>query len=207
MPLPRDGEYPYTSKPDWRVAILQGQVDEARTWAIRMKRERDKYELMWGHTRIDRDEVIAQRDKLKRERDELQKEKTKWWTKATNLNFELLVLEREQDELKKALDDLQVSRAHWRESFERVSGERDDANRRLDECAESLRNIYGLWAKAERERDEAIAKFTAIGVSRAEKAEQERDKLVEALQRIKTLPYYTTERVWAVIDAALDGVE
>ena len=49
MPLPRDGEYPYKSKPDWRLAILQSQVDEARrvaceqyTRAIRMKRERDE---------------------------------------------------------------------------------------------------------------------------------------------------------------------
>ena len=42
MPLPRDGEYPYVGKPDWRLAILQRKIDEARTWAIRMKRERDE---------------------------------------------------------------------------------------------------------------------------------------------------------------------
>ena len=48
IPLPSDGEYPYTSRPDWRVAILQSQVDEARrvaceqyTRALKAERERD----------------------------------------------------------------------------------------------------------------------------------------------------------------------
>ena len=56
------------------------------------------------------------------------------------------------------------------------------------------------------ERDEA--RTWALRLERrALKAERERDKLAAALKKIKTLPFYTTERVWAVIDAALDGVE
>ena len=121
------------------LAIVERQVREARTWAIRMKRERDDY-IKQLDNMCDEHCIV---DVLKREKDAA--------NDAYNWMFE------RWNEAARTIKVLRVSRAHWRESFERVSGERN--------------------------------------------------RLAAALKKIKTLPFYTTERVFAVIDAALDGVE
>ena len=68
----------------------------------------------------------------------------------------------------------------------RMKQERDTANHRLDECAESLRNVYGLLADAERENNE----------------------LVTALKKLWEVSHgYYLQEWMDIIDAALDGVE
>ena len=59
----------------------------------------------------------------------------------------------------------------------KLEQERYTANHRLDECAESLRNVYGLLADAERERDDAIAYGRSI-VKELAMVEQRRDDVI-----------------------------
>ena len=90
---------------------------------------------------------------------------------------------------------------------------RDGYKLERDEAAKLFLKARDRAMKAERERDSckvSISIWTTsrdYWKSRAEKAERERDKLAAALKRIKTMPYKTENRVYEVIDAALDGVE
>ena len=111
--------------------------------------------------------------------------------------------ERERDEAcsrhvkaERTIKVLRESRAHWRASFERVLGQRDRlaANSQCDLCKDDAE--YHL---CQEHMNECV-----IG-ERDLKAENA--VLTAALRKIKTLPFKTTERVFEVIDAALDGVE
>ena len=104
------------------------------------------------------------------QRDEARRVACEQYTRANKL-------ERENAKLK-------VSRAHWRESFERVSIERDELSKQLENSDRWRGNISDAWVELKEQNDELVA----------------------ALKDIENLPFYTTERVYKIIHAALAKV-
>ena len=194
MPLPRDrypdpdntlASYALLKLERQRVAIAIVERDEARTWAIRMKRERDSCKVSINIWTTSRDYWKNRAEKAEREKDAA--------NDAYNWMFE------RWNEAARTVKVLRVSRAHWRVSFERVSGERNRLVKQLEEDTDNgdvLRDNF----------DDAV-ESCRMWSKKFERAEQQKNKLAAALKKIKTMPFKTTERVFEVIDAALDGVE
>ena len=162
---------------DWRLAMRTRERNEARRVACEQYTRANKLE----EKNI---ELWATKMKLEQERDELY---VSWQADHNSLELthsinkklhkRTLELKRERDSCKVSISIWTTSRDYWKSRAEKAEQERDTANHRLDECAESLRNVYGLLADAERERDDAIAYGRSI-VKELAMVEQRRDDVI-----------------------------
>jgi len=142
---------------DWRLAMRTRERNEARRVACEQYTRANKLE----EKNI---ELWATKMKLEQERDELY---VSWQADHNSLELthsinkklhkRTLELKRERDSCKVSISIWTTSRDYWKSRAEKAEQERDTANHRLDECAESLRNVYGLLADAERENSELVA--------------------------------------------------
>ena len=172
MPLPRDSE-------DWRVTLLQCQIDEADRFAVRILSERDEAIVERDEAEFQRLEARAWAIRYKKLYEKSRKQYYMWVAFSNQNKKRAEKAERERDELERANE----RGTRWsQDEYDRLDKEIEKLKAEIDEARSEFKRIEKAYLIALKETEEACAAYRKMYEQWA-KSEREKLLLLEALKR------------------------